>query len=150
MSWISKQNYCNIVLMKGKFSERKIFSGQGVMRGDKSLSIYSTFTGTDSRQSLDGTIVSSDLTIPPTFKRESLCHSCCRCFFSETLIFRNYLGSQHLQLISTSYLEEILYSAHPCNSTFSIQLSNHFNLIISSWEALYGVMGSRATQLTTV
>lgn len=67
--------------------------------------------------------------------------------FSETLIFINDLGSQHLQLISASILREILCAAHPCAGTFSIQLSNHSNLIISSWEALYGLIGSRNTQL---
>lgn len=67
--------------------------------------------------------------------------------FQGTLIFRNDLGSQHLQLISASILREILCAAHPCAGTFSIQLSHLFNLIISSREALYGLMESRNTQL---
>lgn len=85
--------------------------------------------------------------LPPTFKGGKVVVGAS---FSETLIFINDLGSQHLQLISTSILREILYAAHPCAGTFSIQLSNHFNLIISSWEALYAVMGSSNTSLPGV
>lgn len=66
---------------------------------------------------------------------------------SETLIFINDLGSHHLQLISASILREIVCAAHPCAGTVSIQLSHHLNLIFSSREALYGLMGSRNTQL---
>lgn len=86
-------------------------------------------------------IVNFGLTVPPT-NRGKACAIVVVASFSETLIFRNDLGSQHSQLISAGNLQEILYPAYACNSKFSIQLSNHFNLIISSWEALYGIVGS--------
>lgn len=67
---------------------------------------------------------------------------------SETLIFINDLGSQHLQLISGGILREILrartpwrwYTFYPIISSFQ---SNH--LIMGS--SLYGLMGSRNTQV---
>lgn len=92
-------------------------------------------------QNQDLAVVNFGLTVPPTNRGKANAIVVVACF-SERLIFRNYLGSQHSQLISTSNLQEILYSAYCCSSTFSIQLSNHLNLIISSWEALYGIVGS--------
>lgn len=89
----------------------------------------------------DLTVVNFSLTVPPT-NRGKADAIVIVAGFSERFIFKNDLGSQHSQLISASNLQEIVFSAYCCNSTFSIQLSDHLNLIISSWEALYATVGS--------
>lgn len=115
-----------------------------------STASYHVSMGLDPKQRLCGTIVRFDSTIPPAFKKGEARVIVVVASFSQALIFRNYLGSQHWRLISAGNRRGILYRAHPRNSKFSIQLSNHFNLIISSWEALYGIMCSRAARMKTL